>query len=351
MASRGIGDFLWRLAQEQLGELRAIGQDALLVWDESVLEKAESLALEGLCAVRSTVAARLRRIKPGFYNPPGGRPVFVPGLNWLSVLLFGRSGAGVMVAMEWWTTRGKLTREKRSVEQDLLARLAATFGTAVVHIWDRGFAGTPWLLTAFDYQVRFVMRWPKRLKLLNAHAELLNAWKIARGKRSWQERYLWDARRQHYRKIGFLALPVAHPARPDQPLWLVISRQGSGRQPWYLLTNEPILTPDDAWRIILAYARRWQIEMTFRFSKAELALESPRLWFWDNRFKLLMMVPLVYAFLLSLLAAPSLPWLLRTWCHRTGQWGQDILAPLYRLRAALSRLWLTFPSSPLLNSG
>ena len=31
-------------------------------------------------------------------------------------------------------------------------------------------------------------------------------------------------------------------------------------------------------------------------------MESPRLWFWEKRLKLLLMVSLVYAFLLSLLA-------------------------------------------------
>jgi len=35
--------------------------------------------------------------------------------------------------------------------------------------------------------------------------------------------------------------------------------------------------PDDAWRISLAYNRRWQIEMAIRFDKSELAMESPRL--------------------------------------------------------------------------
>jgi hypothetical protein len=35
-------------------------------------------------------------------------------------------------------------------------------------------------------------------------------------------------------------------------------------------------------------------------------------------------------------------WLLRYWCHRTGKWSQEALAPLYRLRSALSRLWLAY---------
>ena len=47
-------------------------------------------------------------------------------------------------------------------------------------------------------------------------------------------------------------------------------------------------------------------------------MESPRLWFWANRLKLLLMVTLVYAFLLSLLASELkslVQDLLRGWCH------------------------------------
>ncbi len=109
-----IERFLWEQAKTRLAQLQEGGQDALLVWDDSVLEKAESIALEGLCAVRSSVAARLKRIKPGYFNPPGGRPVFVPGLNWRCVLLLGWSGPPVVVAMEWWTSRGKFASDKRT---------------------------------------------------------------------------------------------------------------------------------------------------------------------------------------------------------------------------------------------
>jgi hypothetical protein len=41
--------------------------------------------------------------------------------------------------------------------------------------------------------------------------------------------------------------------------------------------------------------------MTFRFEKSELGCESPRLWQWETRLKLLLMVSLIYAFLLTLL--------------------------------------------------
>ena len=63
---RRIGRFLWERASARLQELETAGDDALVLWDASVLEKPESLKSEGLCAVRSTRAVRLKRIKPGF---------------------------------------------------------------------------------------------------------------------------------------------------------------------------------------------------------------------------------------------------------------------------------------------
>ena len=111
-------------------------------------------------------------------------------------------------------------------------------------------------------------------------------------------------------------------------------------------TNEPVLRADDAWRVVFAYARRWQIEMSFRYGKSELAMESPRLWRWERRLKLLLMATVVYAFLLTLLDLSQQlmrQWLLRWWCHRSGKRYREASVPLYRLRSAISRLWLEYP--------
>ena len=62
-----IEDFLWQQATAVVNEQETVYAG----WDESEIEKAESLKAEGLCPVRSSVAARLKRVKPGYYNPPG----------------------------------------------------------------------------------------------------------------------------------------------------------------------------------------------------------------------------------------------------------------------------------------
>jgi len=340
-----IERFLWAQAEERVQELLRAGETALVVWDESVWEKGESLSGEGLCPVRSSKARRLKRIRPGFFNPPGGRPICVPGLNWLGIMVMGRSGPPLVAAMHWWTTRGHLKSDRRAEEKKLLKRCAQAWGVGVLHIWDRGFAGHPWLTAALDNGTRFVMRWIKSYNLIDVKGQPRKAWQITRGQRSQDHRYLWDARRRCHRKVGLLYLPVTHPQHPSQILWLIVARPGKpGQSPWYLLTNETILSPDDAWNIILAYARRWQIEMSWRFGKSELAMESPRLWFWQNRLKLLLMVTLAYAFLLSLLD-PSFDalrtWLLRNWCHRTGK--RYRLSFTFRFEPPLAR---SSPASP-----
>lgn len=339
-----ICDYLWDQARFRYHELLEAGQTALMLWDESVIEKPESISSEGLCAVRSSKAQRLKRIKPGFYTPPLGPPVFVPGLQWMALLLLGQSGPPTVVAMKWWTTRGTLAQNKRELQIALLTRCMATF-PQVLHVFDRGYAGGPWLELLLNSQATFVVRWPKHYKLV-ANDPLFtpqNAWRLICGKRSMGRRLVWDARRQQWRRDGVLFLPVWTTDLRHR-LWLVVSRTGNGREPWYLLTNQPVQSVDDAWKIIKAYARRWQIEMAWRYQKSELAVESPRLWTWECREKLLLMVTLLYAFLISLLQPQFKTlreWILRHFCHRTGERNRQKAAPLYRLRSAISRLWST----------
>jgi hypothetical protein len=340
--------WLWQAATTRLTELEVATTPALLLWDESVLEKPETLTQPDFGPVRSSKAARLARIKPGYYRPPG-RPVFVPGLQWAALLLIGLSGPPLLAAQRWWSTRGAHTSDKRTEETTLLRQAARAWKRRVLHVFDRGFAGTPWLEQLWGVNVRFVVRWPTRYHLQNAAGEERPAWQWTRGKRSAGQYQLWDTRRRCWRTIGVLAVEVRHPTAPGRRLWLVVSRPGKGLAPWYLLTNEPITTADAAWAVVRAYARRWQIEQMWRYCKSELSFESVRVWEWEDRRKLLMLASLVYAFLLSLLEeemAGFRTWLLRNWGHRTGQRSRATAAPLYRLRAAISRLWATHPPPP-----
>jgi hypothetical protein len=342
-----IARFLWQRASQQLEEWTQAGEEGLVIWDESVWEKPESQQLEGLCAVRSSKAKRLTHYKPGYYSPPQ-KPICVPGLQWIGLLLIGRSvqqGPPLLAAMRWWSARGAHASFKRDEEAKLLLTCAAQWGRQVVHIFDQGFAGALWLGLLLALSLRFVLRWRKDYQLLDAQGNKRKAWHIARGKRGSGERLIWDSRRSRWVQASVLVLPVRHPDHPDMALSLVVCRS-AGRLPWYLLTNEVVTNEEEAWQVVFAYVRRWHIEQTWRYDKSELAFQSPRLWHWQEREKLLLMATLAYAFLLTLLApryALLCLWLLRSFCHRTGWHLREVKAPLYRLRSALSRLWQQHP--------
>ena len=187
-----IADWLWQQAETRVQTLVAAGEEPLLLWDGSVLEKPESIKSEGLCAVRSSKARRLKRIRPGFFNPPGGRPICVPGLHWLGLLVVGRTGAPVVAAMQWWTSRGERASDQRTQVQKLLSRSVTAWGRHVRHIWDREFASGPWLCLMLEANIRFVLRWKKGNKLLDGWGEERKAWQISRAKRSWDYRFLRD---------------------------------------------------------------------------------------------------------------------------------------------------------------
>ena len=109
-----ILNYLWRRATAKIKELVEQKEEVYAIWDESVLEKPESLQAEGLCAVRSTKATRLKRIKPGYFNPPTDRPIFVPGFNWLQLLVTGLKGAPALE--QTLSSAGSRWTQTRSLE-------------------------------------------------------------------------------------------------------------------------------------------------------------------------------------------------------------------------------------------
>lgn len=262
----------------------------------------------------------------------------------------------LVAAMQWWSNRTEWAQDRRVVAGLVLARRRKQWGRQVRHIFDRGYVGALWMLQLLECDLRFVMRYKKGNKLLDKWGEERKAWEIARGQRSWGYKLLQDPHSKQRRKVGVVALSVTH-LQHARPLWLVVARLGKGHEPWYLLTSDRVESEEAAWEIVLAYAKRWQIETCWRYQKSELAIESIRLWTWECREKLLLMVTLVYAFLLLYTHSSArrlLTWLLRYWCHRTGKRSWSCQAPLYRLRSALSRLWQAHPPTrllPALNSG
>ena len=67
-----VEGFFWQQGTQRVEELWQQGERPLVIWDESVLEKPESLQAEGLCAVRSSAsnpASSIRRVDIRFLCP------------------------------------------------------------------------------------------------------------------------------------------------------------------------------------------------------------------------------------------------------------------------------------------
>jgi hypothetical protein len=334
-----IKEHLWEKATKKVEELRREGKQVLCIHDGSRLEKPESEQTSGLCAVLSSKAKRLRKIRKGVWNPPTGKPITVLGLEWTAVIVAGMEGAPEVAAMEYWSRKGEKAVTQQEMEKRLLWKSLCYFGRGVWHVFDRGYASKAWLEVWSALKVAFVTRWQGKHNFFDADGKEKLLWQIARGKKTWGYREIEDPKTKHWVRTGVVAMPVRHAGYAGQ-LWLVVGR-GKG-DPWYLVTNQPVETEEDAWRIVMAYARRWKIEESFRFEKSELGVESVCLQSWKAREKLLAIVSLVYTYLLSLCGEEAewiRSWLLRQHCHRTGKRLQQVKMPLYRLRWALSDLW------------
>lgn len=342
-----IEDFLLWRAEQQLQEWEGQGEDGVLIWDGTILEKPESLKGEGLCPVRSSKGGRLTHLKKGYYRPPGA-PICVPGLHGIGLLLAGRKkqqGPPHLAALRWWTSRGVLASHEKDENCHLLRLTTRLFGRRVVHVFDRGYCGAPWLGALYGFDVRFIQRFKHRNHLITEQGEKKAAWKIACGKKGLAPRTVYDA--VHHRNVegSVLFFPVRHPDYPDWPLTLVVGRR-KGLEPIYLLTNEAITTAEDAWKIVFAYLRRWRIELSFRHLKSDMAIQSLRVYRWEDRLKLLGLLTLAYGFLMNLMreeVRKARAWLLDFACHRRGKRMREVAIPFSRVRLALSKLWLAFP--------
>ena len=332
--------YLLEKADEEVKQLKEQGKRILCLWDGSVLEKAESEKGEGLCPVLSSKAKRRGRTRRGLvFNWPAPRPVRVMGMQWTAAVLVGMGGLPHLALSRWWSTKGVFATRLRDVEEEALRVCLRRWGPLLVHVFDRGYASATWLLLLLKYHARFIIRWIKKHEFLTLAGERKKLWQIGQGKKYRAHQEIRDIHTGEKMACDLWWSPLRHP-QSKQHLFLVKARLK--KSVMYLITNEPVYTEAQAWEIFFSYRRRWQIETSFRYAKCELALECPRLWSLDARLKLLGMVMLVYAFLLSLLDPlhhELIQALLRFKCHRTGKRCQNTPAPLYRLRWALSRLW------------
>ena len=198
------------------------------------------------------------------------------------------------------------------------------------------------------------MRWQKNYKLIDPEGRLLKAWECSRGKRSLDHRMIYDARRRCQRKTGIVFLPVRVPDFPTSPSPWSFPAQAKVANPGICSPMNPCLLsmmPGASSWLTIAAGKSKSPSATVNPnwpSKAPACSPGnagPNSWPWLPWFR-----PSCFPLLDDLLL-PLRSWLLDHWCHRTGKRSRSTAAPLYRLRLALSQLWLAFRplSLPRLN--
>ena len=330
---------LLSVAHKQVDRYVDQGKRPLFLWDDSRIEKHESWFLEGLCSVSSSKGQRLARIKKGFYKPVGR--ICVPGFQWTGVVLSALHHTPTLLEMRYWTTRGKYRDQACNILFRMMRNIAERFGQKGLHIFDRGFATSETLEYLLRFEQNFLIRWVKNRLLINEHGVTKKLHWLARSYKGKSQRLVNDKERKTQKKISIAWASVKLEDFKDSTFYLIIIRDTKSKQPpVYLLTSLEIQNKQMAWEMCFSYMKRWDIEQIFRFAKSEMGLESPRLWFWENRLKLMAIVGLVIAFLLTLLICWA-TWcrqFIQFWCHRTGNRCRNASTPIYRLRLAISYL-------------
>ena len=332
-----IDDHFFSRTVERVAAMMANNKRPLLLWDDSRVEKHESWVCEGLCSVWSSKAKRLTRIRPGYFSPPKQR-ICVPGFQWTGVFLSCLGQAPSVCQMSWWTTRGKYKEDPDNIMWRLLHKVNEQINHSVLHVFDRGYIGEKVLRYLFNFKQDFLMRWKKNIYFLY-RGEAKKIGVISRATKAVASRIVRDKERKKNKRVTICWTKVRHPEHPDHQLTLIIIRDKKNYQgPMYLITSLEVDSEEMAWEMMYTYFHRWEAEQGFRFLKSELGLESPRLWFWNNRMKLMGIVTLVYDFMLQMLRNWK-NWVqpfLKNYCHRTGERYRLASIPLYRFRMAIS---------------
>lgn len=341
-SSELIDNQLFARAKERIEQMCRQGKRPLVLWDDSRVEKHESWVAEGLCSVLSSKGQRLTRVRPGFYTPPSSR-ICVPGFQWTGVFLSHLGGVPSVCQMTWWTTRGRYKEDPDNIIYRLLKKLHQHIGQALVHVLDRGYANEKMLRYMFKFEQAFIIRWKQNHLLIHDQQGCKKTHLLARSFKGKADKVVRDKAHQQDKRISIAWAPVAHPEYPDNQLFLIIVRnKHSSNSPMYLITSLTITTARQAWEVLFSYMHRWEAEQGFRFLKSEMGIESPRLWFWENRMKLMAIVTLVYDFLLAIWRNWKnwVPIFLSNWAHRTGKRYREASIPLYRLRMAIANCLL-----------
>ncbi len=124
-----IEDFLLAEANKEGERLKSLGKRILVLMDGSVVEKAESSALEATGPVISSKAKRTNRSRAGLlFNLPSLRPIRMVGMEWTGTIISGLEGIPRLAVMRWWTTKGAYGEKLREKEEEVVRVLVPHWG-------------------------------------------------------------------------------------------------------------------------------------------------------------------------------------------------------------------------------
>src|SRR6266536_436068 len=269
-----IDRYLLEEADKEVKKLKEQGKRIFCIWDGSVIEKPESSKIEGLCPVVSSKAKRLQRSKKGLvFNFPPRKPITVAGMQWTGALITGMEGMIKVAVMSWWNTKGEYAIRLREQEEAMLRRCVRQWGDILLHLFDRGYASGPWIQVLQSLKVKFVIRWKKGHFFFNANGQEKKLWQIGWGKKYLAHKEIYDVHTGEKMPCDIWWAPVWHAAYTYQ---LYVVKVRVKKKVWYFITNEQVRTENQAWEIVFAYRRRWQIETSFRSGKGRTALSGER---------------------------------------------------------------------------
>lgn len=78
-------------------------------------------------------------------------------------------------------------------------------GRQIIHIFDLGYAGTPWLVSCLESDCRFILRFPKHHRLHTSDGPILRAWKVLLNRTAWGECVVKDTVQNKTRILSLLA--------------------------------------------------------------------------------------------------------------------------------------------------
>lgn len=313
-------------------------EPVLFLWDDSVWEKPSTEKSDELCSVISSKAQYLKKYREKFKHMARGI-VRVPGLNW-SMVCVATSTQVRLLYSDFWTTRGAKAVKRRQMHHMILGKVMSLVGRKGIHVFDRGYSGWPWLSELLEAKVNFIIRWNTNHLLSDEKGK--RRLDYIMGKKELGTVELWDAVRKKSVKAKIRAKKVYHPEDPNTPLWLVsCKRQVKGQKAWYLLTNQPVETYEQAWQVVRHYARRWSIETQFKTMKSTLQIQSIQLKE-KQACKFRAIIALLLNVCLKWISQGQAEELIKQYNPRRGKAAKEVKVSMYQLKGALQVIWLRF---------